>query len=127
VGNAASGASDAGNPVKAGGVFNTTQPTVTTGQRVDLQATARGELMIAKGVSGLSIDNTGFNVNNTPTVVQGNKGSNAQAWWTEIGDATNGPAAVKAASTAAAATDPALVVAVSPNNTVAVTQSGAGA
>jgi hypothetical protein len=125
VGNAASGASDAGNPVKAGGVFNTTQPTVTTGQRVDLQATARGELMIAKGVSGLSIDNTGFNVNNTPTVVQGNKGSNAQAWWTEIGDATNGPAAVKAASTAAAATDPALVVAVSPNNTVAVTQSGA--
>ncbi len=34
-------------------------------------------------------------------------------------------AAVKAASTAAAATDPAMVVAVSPNNTVAVTESGA--
>lgn len=33
-------------------------------------------------------------------------------------------AAVKAASTAAGATDPALVVAISPNNTVAVTQSG---
>lgn len=32
--------------------------------------------------------------------------------------------AVKAASTAAGATDPALVVAISPNNTVAVTQSG---
>ena len=32
--------------------------------------------------------------------------------------------AVKAASTAAAATDPALVVAVSPNNTIAATQSG---
>lgn len=33
-------------------------------------------------------------------------------------------AAVKAASTAAGATDPALVVAISPNNTVAATQSG---
>ena len=33
-------------------------------------------------------------------------------------------AAVKAASTAAAATDPALVVAISPNNTIAATQSG---
>lgn len=43
-GNVASGAADSGNPVKVGGVFNTTLPTVTTGQRVDLQATARGEL-----------------------------------------------------------------------------------
>lgn len=38
-------------------------------------------------------------------------------------DGTN-TAAVKAASTAAVATDPALVVAVSPNNTIAATQSG---
>jgi hypothetical protein len=42
---------------------------------------------------------------------------------TKINDGTN-TAAVKAASTAAAATDPALVVAISPNNTVAATQSG---
>jgi hypothetical protein len=41
---------------------------------------------------------------------------------TKINDGTN-TAAVKAASTAAAATDPALVVVVSPNNTVAVTQA----
>jgi hypothetical protein len=41
----------------------------------------------------------------------------------KITDGTNN-AAVKAASTAAVATDPALVVAISPNNTVAVTQSG---
>lgn len=42
-GNVASGASDTGtNPVKIGGVFNTTQPTVTTGQRVDWQMTNRG-------------------------------------------------------------------------------------
>lgn len=60
VGAAASGAAKAGNPVQIGGVFNTTQPTVTTGQAVEAQATARGELLIAKGVSGFSIDNTSF-------------------------------------------------------------------
>ena len=40
-----------------------------------------------------------------------------------VTDGTN-TAAVKAASTAAAVTDPAMVVAISPNNTVAATQSG---
>jgi hypothetical protein len=40
------------------------------------------------------------------------------------GTAAANRAAVKAASTAAGATDPALVVAISPNNTVAVTESG---
>jgi trimeric autotransporter adhesin len=40
------------------------------------------------------------------------------------GTAAANLAAVKAASTAAGATDPALVVAISPNNTVAATQSG---
>lgn len=115
-GNVASASSDSGNPMKTGGVFNTTLPTVTSGQRVDQQMSNRGEALIAKGPSGFSIDNTGFNVNNSPTVVQGNKGSNAQAWWTEIGDTSNGPVAVKAASTAAAAADPALVIAFSPNS-----------
>lgn len=43
-GNVASGNADSGNPVKTGAVFNTTQPTVTTGQRVDLQADSRGDL-----------------------------------------------------------------------------------
>ncbi len=43
-GNVASGAADAGNPVKIGGVFNTANPTVTTGQRVDLQTNNRGIL-----------------------------------------------------------------------------------
>lgn len=45
-GNVASAATDAGNPVKIGGVFNTALPTVTTGQRVDLQATSHGSLEI---------------------------------------------------------------------------------
>lgn len=44
VGNVASGAADSGNPVKISGVFNTTPPPVTTGQRSDLQTTANGVL-----------------------------------------------------------------------------------
>lgn len=42
-GAAASGASKAGNPLQMGGVFNTTPPTVTSGQAVEAQFTARGE------------------------------------------------------------------------------------
>lgn len=52
----------------------------------------------------------------TWTQAQGNAGSNAQAWWTRLGDGTNGPAAVKPASTAPVATDSALVVTLSPNS-----------
>jgi len=51
----ASGATDSGNPHKIGGVFNTTQPTVTTGQRVDLQTNNRGALLVASGVNGLTV------------------------------------------------------------------------
>ncbi len=46
----ASGASNADNPIKVGGVFNTTQPTVTNGQVVDAQMTARGARIVATGV-----------------------------------------------------------------------------
>ena len=53
-------------------------------------------------------------------VNQGTAASLANAWSTKITDATNGPAAVKAASTAAVAADPALVVAISPNNTLPI-------
>lgn len=45
-GNVASGASDSGNPVKAGAVYNSTLPTLTTGQRGDLQMSARGILSV---------------------------------------------------------------------------------
>ncbi len=46
----ASGGANADNPLKVGGVFNTTQPTVTNSQIVDLQATARGGLIVSTGV-----------------------------------------------------------------------------
>lgn len=81
VGAAASAAAVAGNPVLQGFTFTTTLPTVTTGQAVNAQSTARGEQLVAL---------------------------------------SNGAVAVahKAASTAAAATDPALVVSLSPNSPI---------
>jgi hypothetical protein len=57
-GEAASGASKAGNPVQIGGVFNTTQPTVTTGQAVEAQSTARGAMIVAPGVDSFAVQNT---------------------------------------------------------------------
>lgn len=45
-GNVAAGGTDAGNPVKMGGVYNATPPTYTTGQRGDLQIGTRGSLSI---------------------------------------------------------------------------------
>lgn len=54
-GAAASGAAKAGNPVQVGGVFNTTQPTVTTGQAVELQATARGAAIVSTGVDTFNV------------------------------------------------------------------------
>lgn len=50
-GNVASGATDSGNPVKVAGVYNATLPTVTTGQRVDVQADARGNLRVYPSAS----------------------------------------------------------------------------
>lgn len=68
-GGAASGATAAGNPVQIGGVFNTAQPTVTTGQAVQVQASARGELLVAPGVSGFSV-NAGTNLNTSALALE---------------------------------------------------------
>ncbi len=59
----------------------------------------------------------------TWTVQPGNT-ANTTPWLVRPHDGTNA-GTIKAASTAAVATDTALVVAVSPNNTIAATQSGA--
>lgn len=100
------------------GAVTTAAPTYTTGQTDPLSLTTAG---------ALRIDGSGVTqpVSGTVTSNQGTANSLANAWSIKITDTTNGPAAVKAASTAAAATDPALVVAVSPNNSVAVTQATA--
>ena len=61
IGAAASGSTASGNPVLQGGVYNSTQPTVTTGQAVSDQRSARGTELVTPGVEGFSISNTGFN------------------------------------------------------------------
>lgn len=55
-GGQASGASLSGNPTRIGAAFNTTQPTVTTGQAVDVQASNRGSLYVTNGVEGALIN-----------------------------------------------------------------------
>lgn len=47
VGSVAGATADSGNPVKVGAIYNATPPTYTTGQRTDLQATSRGETLVA--------------------------------------------------------------------------------
>ncbi len=63
-GNVASGATDAGNPLKVGMVYRATLPTLTDGQRVDAQADARGSLRVLnQGITTAGTDayaNTGF-------------------------------------------------------------------
>ena len=58
VGNVASGATDSGAPVKVAGVFNTALPTLTNGQRGDLQMTAKGiPYATLAGTTGTAITN----------------------------------------------------------------------
>jgi len=54
-GNVASAATDSGNPVKVGGVYNSTLPTYTNTQRTDLQVTARGALYTQLINSGANV------------------------------------------------------------------------
>lgn len=61
-GNAASGSSDGGNPVKVGGVFNTALPTLTNGQRGDMQLDAKGRHIV------LDITNLGTGTQSALTV-----------------------------------------------------------
>jgi hypothetical protein len=46
VGNITSLSADSGNPIKVGGVYNSTLPTVTTGERVDSQHDRFGRLIV---------------------------------------------------------------------------------
>lgn len=55
-GNVAAAAADSGNPVKVGAVFNTSQPTYTTGQRTDLQTDSRGNLFTSLSSAGTTVN-----------------------------------------------------------------------
>lgn len=62
VGNVAAASADSGNPVKIGGVFNTTKPTYTNGQRGDIQQDARGNINVSIFGSGASSGASGVSV-----------------------------------------------------------------
>jgi len=77
VGAVASAGSNAGNPLKVGGAFNSTQPTVTNAQIVDAQMTARGAQIVATGVdtfsatvSGTVTANAGTNLNTSALALE---------------------------------------------------------
>lgn len=46
VGNVASGSSDSGNGIKVSGVYNTTVPSISNGQRSDIQTDSRGAIQV---------------------------------------------------------------------------------
>ena len=88
---------------------------------VGTSGTINWTVSISTGIKSVSLTEplpSGGNAIGSVTAGQGSPNSLANAWPIKITDMTNGPVAIKAASTAAIATDSALVVAVSPNNTV---------
>lgn len=84
VGNVASAATDSGNPVKVGAIYNSTLPTFTNGQRADLQANLMGELAVR------SRHRTTRITGNTTTVVKSGTGVFAGIAWGQV----NGSASV---------------------------------
>ena len=63
IGNISAAVADSGGPVKVGGVYNATPPTLTTGQRGDMQLDSAGNLRVVGTASpGTSTSTTGFQV-----------------------------------------------------------------
>lgn len=97
-GNVASGASDSGNPVKIGGKYNATNPTLTDGQRGDIQLDSRSnqKVVLANGTNSQNwkTDNgDAVAVSSTvdkPAVVSRNTVFNGSTWDRMRGDATDG-------------------------------------
>jgi hypothetical protein len=129
-------------PVKVTDGTNT-MPTMDVAARAGFQKITDGtNTASVTAASALKVDGSAVTqpVSGTVTSNQGTAAALAGAWPVKVTDGTNtmptmdvasragfqkitdgtNTAAVKAASTAAVATDPALVVAISPNNTVAV-------
>lgn len=66
-GSSAAASADSGNPVKVGGVYNTTTPTYTNGQRTDLQVGSRGSLNVTLFTPDSNVS-VAFGVNNADGV-----------------------------------------------------------
>lgn len=132
----------------SGAVYSSTPPTLTNGQQVALQVDSSGNLKVASSSSGAldygsstAASRTAAQIGNASGAADFGAGATtaqtvrtvlandqaptslALAWNQKITDGTTGPVAVKGASNAAVAGDPALVVTMSPNSVVAP-QSG---
>jgi len=98
VGDVAAGATDSGNPVKAGGKYNATNPTLTDGQRGDLQVDSRGNLKIipasGSNTASFGADNAdAVAVSSTADkqrIITRNSVYNGTTWDRMKGDATDG-------------------------------------
>lgn len=112
-GNVASGATDSGNPVKVGGVYNSTKPTLTNGQRGDAQLDLRGSIGVAIFGGGTadiatvgtpSLDGTNFSTVQILRTIGVPYGSNAagNAWdrWRNNNDITVLASAARTTTTA---------------------------
>jgi len=99
-GNVASGASDSGNPVKIGGRYNSTQPTLTNGQRGDIQQDTRGNIKATLMVNdtGTTISAEADNADgvassattNNLSAMARNTVYNGTTWDRQLGNATDG-------------------------------------
>jgi hypothetical protein len=78
-GNIASGATDSGNPVKVGGIYSSTAPTLINGQRGNLQLDSSANLKVNVAAGSLSGSSSSIAVNDgssTANVVAGDTGFN---------------------------------------------------
>lgn len=93
-GDVLSGSTDNGSPVKIGGVFNSTAPTFTNGQRGDAQLDSRGDLKIVPCRNGVDMT-VNSNLDATPpqaaALVEGfNMVFNGTTWDLQRGSAVDG-------------------------------------
>ena len=87
-GNVASGATDSGNPVKVGGVFNSSPPALATGQRGDLQLDTSGNLKVTNSGTQTVSGTVAATQSGTWTVQPGNT-ANTTPWLTTINQGGN--------------------------------------
>lgn len=115
-GDVANGATDSGNPVKVGAVYNITLPTYTGGQRTTAQALQTGAIAVAPAFSNTPSDAVANNAISAMVADAGNGGNrgmslgpvqtagflfNGTSWDRQRGD-TNGTYSVPSPSAAAA-------------------------
>lgn len=88
-GGAAAGSANAGSPTKIGAVYNSTKPTYTDGQIVDLQATSRGMLGVTLFSNDTNVANTFAADNASSTAANSSANKMVVINRNTVGDGTN--------------------------------------